>query len=287
MSERNGKMTDRPNTEHARLRKVLHTIARQAQHASMTGALDGGETRCVRQYNHIARHCIGEGLLDDPVYRAAFAPLSEDAGYDAIAVSAGLLDKCLDGAHEDAEEGATHPYRSAHHILRAVGKMAERASMTGHLGGGRSRLAGLYNAVQGSLGATGVVPADLFDALDEESGTMGEVAVAAQQLAAYVEDGFDDPDPQLPDVPRTGRELKDIGELVREAMPEWMHAEVVSSVDMMQREITKVVEDIQADKLTDIEEIRRRMAAIQQPRIPSPPSPPTPPVPPVKTEEPR
>jgi hypothetical protein len=278
-------MTERTNGEHARLRNVLHTIARQAQHAAITGALDGGEARCVWQYNHIARHCIGQGLLDDPVYRATFAPLPNDAGYEAICVSAGLLEKCLDGAHEDADNDTRHPYRSAHHILQAVGKMAEKASVTGHLAGGRARLAGLYNAVQGSLGATGVVPEDLFDALDEESGTMGEVAVAAQQLAAYVEDGFDESDPQLPDVPRTGRELKDIGQLVREAMPEWMHAEVVSSVDMMQREITKVVEDIQADKLTDVEEIRRRMAAIQQPRIPSPPTPPTPPTPPVKPDE--
>ena len=278
-------MTERTNGEHARLRKVLHTIARQAQHASITGALDGGETRCVRQYNHIVQTFLNDGLLDDPVFRATFAPLAEDAGYEAICVSAGLLDKCVEGAQRDAKDGEVGAYRSAHHILRGVGNLAEKASLTGHLHGGRSRLAGLYNAVQSSLAATGVVPTDLFDALDEESGTMGEVAVAAQQLAAYVDGGFDDPDPQLPDVPRTGRELKDIGELVREAMPEWMHAEVVSSVDMMQREIRKVVEDIQADKLTDVEEIRRRMAAIQQPRIPSPPTPPTPPTPPVKPDE--
>ena len=151
-------MTARPDGDRARLRNVLRTIARQAQHASLTGALQGGESRSVGQYNHIVEVLISDGLLDDPVYRAAFAPLPEDTGYDGIGMSAGLLQKCLDGAQEDAEEGLAHPYRSAHHILKAVGKMAEKSSLTGHLSGGRPRLVALYNAVESSLVAAGAAP---------------------------------------------------------------------------------------------------------------------------------
>lgn len=280
-------MTGPRNTEHERLRKVLHTIGRQAQHASLTGALEGGETRSARQYNHIVRTFLHEGVLDDPVYRATFTPLPDDAGYDAICVSAGLLEGCLDGAIEDAKHDRTHAYRSAHHILRAVGKMAEKASVTGHLSSGRPRLAGHYNALQNSLTTAGVVPGNLFDALDEEAGTMGEVAVAAQQLAAYVEDGFGDAEPQLPDVPRTGRELADIGQLVREAMPDWMRAEVAHSVSEIQHEIQRVMEDIEQDRLTDQQEIHERMAAIQQLGASSRPAAPTPPTPPSEPDDPR
>lgn len=272
-------MTNRLNTEQTRLRKVLHTIARQAQHASLTGALHGGETACVRQYNNILTRLQATGVLDDAIYRAAFSPLPEDANYDEIGISAGLLERCFDGALEDAEDDNSHAYRAAHHILVVVGKMAERASLTGHLEGGRSRLVGHYNAVQAGLNAVGVLPEGLFDMLEVESGTLGEVSVSAQQLAAYVEDGFDDPDPQLPDIPRTGRELLDIGQLVREAMPEWMRAEVAPHVEAA-HEIQRVMDDLQSGRLADPDEISRRLAAIRQPRIPGAPVPPTPPTPP-------
>ena len=271
-------MTGRPEGDRARMRNVLRTIARQALHASLTGALEGGEARSARQYNHILRVLVADGLLDDTVYRAAFALLPEDTGYDGIGMSAGLLQQCL--------EGLSHPYRSAHHVLRGVGKMAENSSLTGHLSGGRPRLVALYNGVETGLVAAGVVPSGLFDPLDDERGTMGEVAVAAQQLAAYVEEAFDDAEPQLPDVPRVGRELQDIGDLVREAMPDWMRAEVEDRAEAVRGEIQSVVADIQAARLTDPDEIAQRIAAIQPPGAaappspPSPPSPPTPPIPP-------
>jgi hypothetical protein len=297
MRERDEAMTARPDGDMRRLRNVLRTIARQAQHASLTGALDGGQARCVGQYNHIVGALFSEGLLDDSVYRAAFAPLPEDTDYDGIGVSAGLLQMCLDSVEEDVEEGVAHPHRSAHHILRAVGKMAERSSLTGHLSGGRPRLVALHNAVESSLVAAGALPSGLFDPLDDDDGTMGEVAVAALHLAAYVEDACEEGEPQLPDVPRVGLELHDIGDLVREAMPQWMRAEVETRAETVREEVREevrgVVADIHAGRLTDPDEIARLIGAIQQPRVPSPPTPPTPatpatpPTPPVPPSPPK
>ncbi len=133
-------------------------------------------------------------------------------------------------------------------LLYTAASLAEHASLTGALSGGEKRCIRQYNSVLNRLVGAGVVPDGLFDSLEEDA-KFGEVAVACSLLAAYLKDEFDDESDE-PSMGETlnqarnrlnrvrnrlrnrvgasvgeGEVLKDLGELIRQAMPDFLKIE--------------------------------------------------------------
>lgn len=84
-----------------RLRKMLGSMADLAQHASLTGSLDGGAPIAVRRYNGILQQLERRGILKD----SFFGPLPDNTGFDELGVDCTLLSSYLsDVEHEEEEE---------------------------------------------------------------------------------------------------------------------------------------------------------------------------------------
>jgi hypothetical protein len=114
-------------------------------------------------------------------------------------------------------------------LLESTTKMAEHASLTGTLKEGQKVSVRQYNAILELLKNIEEIPSELFPVL-EENASFDEVGVACKQLAAYLQEEEEPAKsrprerPFLEDSPiiNIGGDLKDLGQLIREALPEWV-----------------------------------------------------------------
>ncbi len=115
-------------------------------------------------------------------------------------------------------------------MLEKTTSMAEHASLTGSMAGGKEFAVRSYNATVRHLGESGEIPPALFPELAEGAG-LDEVGIASAQLAEYLRAGF--PEPQQGEGKPTGFQsgdivffniggLGEIGELIRENLPAWL-----------------------------------------------------------------
>jgi hypothetical protein len=115
-------------------------------------------------------------------------------------------------------------------MLEKTEQLAQNASLTGSLAGGKEFAVRSYNSVLKHLTDTGEVPAALFPPLPDGA-SIDEVGIASAQLAEYLREGL----PQTP--PAAGKpsgllgdgnvffnvgSLAEIADLVRENLPEWL-----------------------------------------------------------------
>jgi hypothetical protein len=115
-------------------------------------------------------------------------------------------------------------------MLEKTASMAEHASLTGSLAGGKEFAARSYNSVVEHLARIGEIPPGLFSPLSEDT-SLDAVGIASAQLAEYLRAGLPDEEQQKAKggsmiggdgfVINLGG-LGDIGELVREHLPEWL-----------------------------------------------------------------
>jgi hypothetical protein len=109
--------------------------------------------------------------------------------------------------------------------------MAEGASLTGAMSGGKEFAVRSYNATVQHLTNAGEVPPGLFASLPEDA-NLDSVGLASAQLAEYLRAGLPDADQGAAGQANTKLGdgnvffniggLGDIGELVREHLPEWL-----------------------------------------------------------------
>jgi hypothetical protein len=117
-------------------------------------------------------------------------------------------------------------------MLEKTASMAEHASLTGSLAGGKEFAARSYNSVVEHLASIGEIPPGLFSSLTEDT-NLDAVGIASAQLAEYLRAGLPEAETQG-SAGQPGRilgdgnvffnigGLGDIGELVREHLPEWL-----------------------------------------------------------------
>ncbi|MDA1192503.1 MAG: hypothetical protein O3A46_12575 [Candidatus Poribacteria bacterium] len=217
----------RNRTELDRLMSVVKETGERARHATLTGAYKGGEARSIRHFNAILSQFKDGGLLNDPLIAEVFQLIDEDAGYGEVGMACNLLADYLKGVKRDQEnEEPVHPYRGLYHLLKSAAEAAGHASLTGHLKSGAHVLAKVYDEAVGALTRGGVLPNALFGPMDMNA-SLGEIGMACSQLAAYIRDGFDAEDDENGDDPETAAaELKNLGSLVRQAMPDFVKREL-------------------------------------------------------------
>jgi hypothetical protein len=126
--------------------------------------------------------------------------------------------------------------RKIRRLLQETIRLAEKASMTGSLEGGGRMAIRQYNRIRDYLEENDFIPNDLFQGLDEDNTTFDELGVVTSMLDGYL---ADEPVPvhPVPPPPPGGpsfsmnfghqkelEELRALGELIRENMPEWLRA---------------------------------------------------------------
>ncbi|MBM3237834.1 hypothetical protein FJZ31_16215 [Candidatus Poribacteria bacterium] len=145
-------------------------------------------------------------------------------------------------------------------LLESTAKIAQDASMTGMLEQGKKASVRQYNAILDRLKETEEIPDVLFPPLEEDA-SCDEVGVACKQLVAYLQEE-EEPTKARPGAPflsggpivNIKGDLKDLGELFRNALPEWMKK---GSVDIFTPEKepkeTKPAEESETQNLNDLE----------------------------------
>src|SRR5262245_32982811 len=118
-------------------------------------------------------------------------------------------------------------------MLEKTAKLAQDASLTGSLAGGKDFAIRSYNSVLQHLTQGDEVPAALFQPL-ADSASIDDVGFASAQLAEYLREGLPESQPGAGQAGRHGPmlgndnvffnigSLGEIADLVRENLPEWL-----------------------------------------------------------------
>jgi hypothetical protein len=105
-------------------------------------------------------------------------------------------------------------------LLETTARIVEGAAFTDQLSGGEERCARQFNNALNRLNELGAVPRELFEPIETDA-AFGDIGFACRQVAAYLKEGGVD-DFDFSHMKKTiGDELKDVGEVVRQSMPDF------------------------------------------------------------------
>lgn len=133
---------------------------------------------------------------------------------------------------EQETNGRSSELRRIVRMLEKTASMAEHASLTGSMAGGKEVAVRSYNSVVEHLASNGEVPTGLFPPLPADA-NLDSAGIASAQLAEYLRAGL--PDTEQQGAPGEANMklgdgnvffniggLGDVGELIREHLPEWL-----------------------------------------------------------------
>ena len=108
-------------------------------------------------------------------------------------------------------------------LLETTARIVETTAITDYSSGGEERCARQFNNALNRLIELGAVPNGLFEPVETDA-ELGDVCFACHQVAAYIKEGAPpDFDFDLANVKKTiGDELKDVREVVRNSMPDFL-----------------------------------------------------------------
>ena len=128
----------------------------------------------------------------------------------------------MSNEHETQHE--THRQKEIRRVLRLLettARIVETSAITDHFSDGAERCARQFNNALALLSDLDAVPDGLFEPLETEA-SFGDICFACHQVSAYVKEGCID-DFDFAQVKKTiGDELKDVPEMVRQAMPSFL-----------------------------------------------------------------
>ena len=128
------------------------------------------------------------------------------------------------------EQEKSKEIRRIFHLVESTAKIAKEATLTGMLKGGEKRCIKQFNNALNRLIEIDIVPEGLFDPLEEEA-EFSEVGVACYHLAGFLKSDLDDFEISQKKMDKekikkiiVGNigELKDLGEVIRQAMPDFL-----------------------------------------------------------------
>ena len=106
-------------------------------------------------------------------------------------------------------------------LLETTARIVETSAITDHFSDGEERCARQFNNALNLLADLDAVPDGLFEPLETDA-SFGDICFACHQVSAYVREGCID-DFDFAQVKKTiGDELKDVPEMVRQAMPTFL-----------------------------------------------------------------
>ena len=107
-------------------------------------------------------------------------------------------------------------------LLETTARIVETSAITDHFSEGEERCARQFNNALNLLTNLDAVPDSLFEPLDIDDTSFGDICFACHQVSAYIKEGCVD-DFDFDHMKKTiGDELKDVGEVVRQSMPSFL-----------------------------------------------------------------
>ena len=143
-------------------------------------------------------------------------------------------------------------------LLETTARIVETSAITDHFSDGEERCARQFNNALNLLADLDAVPDGLFEPLETDA-SFGDICFACHQVSAYVREGCID-DFDFAQVKKTiGDELKDVPEMVRQAMPTflkdiWKGQEQDQDIDTVETVEVTSDEDEDSEATTPVEQ---------------------------------
>ena len=148
-------------------------------------------------------------------------------------------------------------------LLEMTARIIETSAITDQFSGSEERCARQFNNALELLTDLGAVPDDLFERLEDDEASFGDVCFACHQVAAYVKESCADDFVDFEQVKKTiGNELKDVSEVVRQSMPSFLKDIWGGQAQGSDTDVAETVE-VTSDEDEDVTSVEQRIAKLE------------------------
>ncbi len=147
-------------------------------------------------------------------------------------------------------------------LLETTARIVETSAISDRFMDGEERCARQFNNALNLLSELGAVPEGLFEPLEVDDATFGDICFACHQVAAYVKEGYVD-DFDFDHMKKTiGDELKDVSEVVRQSMPSFLKDMWSGQAQENHVDTAETVE-VTSDEDEDVPSAEQRIAKLE------------------------
>ena len=148
-------------------------------------------------------------------------------------------------------------------LLEMTARIIETSAITDQFSGGEERCARQFNNALELLTDLSAVPDGLFEPLEDDEASFGDICFACHQVAAYVKESCADDFVDFEQVKKTiGNELKDVSEVVRQSMPSFLKDIWSGQAQGSDTDVAETVE-VTSDEDEDVTSVEQRIAKLE------------------------
>lgn len=148
-------------------------------------------------------------------------------------------------------------------LLEMTARLIESSAITDQFSGSEERCARQFNNALELLTDLGAVPENLFEPLEDDNASFGDICFACHQAAAYVKESCTDDFVDFTQIKKTiGDELKDVSEVVRQSMPTFLKDVWGGQTQEVDIDIAETVE-VTSDDEEDATSVEQRIAKLE------------------------
>ena len=148
-------------------------------------------------------------------------------------------------------------------LLEMTARIIETSAITDQFSGSEERCARQFNNALELLTDLSAVPEGLFEPLEEDDASFGDICFACHQVAAYVKESCADDLVDFEQVKKTiGNELKDVSEVVRQSMPSFLKDIWGGQAQGSDTDVAETVE-VTSDEDEDVTSVEQRIAKLE------------------------
>ena len=148
-------------------------------------------------------------------------------------------------------------------LLEMTARIIETSAITDQFSGSEERCARQFNNALELLTDLSAVPEDLFEPLEVDDASFGDICFACHQVAAYVKESCADDFVDFTQIKKTiGDELKDVREVMRQSMPSFLKDVWSGQTQEDNSDVAETVE-VTSDEAEDATSVEQRIAKLE------------------------
>ena len=148
-------------------------------------------------------------------------------------------------------------------LLEMTARIIETSAITDQFSGSEERCARQFNNALELLTDLGAVPEGLFERLEEDDASFGDICFACHQVAAYVKESCAEDLVDFTQIKKTiGDELKDVREVVRQSMPSFLKDVWGGQAQESDIDVAETVE-VTSDEDEDVAPVEQRITKLE------------------------